>query len=181
MFEGKLTQKQRAFAEAIFRGESATDAYVIAGYSCKNRVVAGAEGHRLTKNPQILAYLNYLRSQVEQKVIIDEVKLIQELNAIALSRIDNLIDLTSGQPLPLDELKQDDRLAAVAEFSYDELETERGIRRKRRLKTHDKIKAIETLLKISGYLSEINVGLRIMESYGVKLRQDENNEWYIEK
>jgi hypothetical protein len=182
VFEGKLTQKQRAFAEEVFKGTSATQSYTLAGYSVKTRTVASVEASKLLKNPSVSAYLNYLKSEKEKSVVIDEVKLILELQAIGLSRVDQLIDLSTGQMLPKEELlKNPSALAAISDLSIDEVETDQGIRRKRKLKMHPKIQAIETLLRVSGYLSDINLGLRIMESYGCKLRQNKDGKWMIEE
>lgn len=180
MFEGKLTQKQRRFAEAIFQGKSATDAYVVAGYKATKRTIAGVEGCKLLKKPNISAYLGYLKGQVEQEIKIDTVALISELTAIALTRINHLLNLETGEPLPLSQIPLD-ALASVAEFSVDEHSAEQMSKRKRRLKMHDKRSAIETLLKIEGYTSELNQALRTLEAYGVVLKQTETNEWVIEK
>lgn len=181
MFEGKLTQKQRAFAEAIFKGESATNAYVIAGYSANTRMVAGVEGHKLLKNPKISAYLNYLRVQVEEEIIIDHVALLRELNAIALTRINHLVDIETGEPLPLKELTKGHALAAVQEIICEEIAGEHGTKRRRKLKQFSKKEAISELLKIQGYSGELNVAIRTLEAYGIRLRQDTVSEkWFIE-
>ncbi|MBD1825025.1 terminase small subunit [Cyanobacteria bacterium FACHB-DQ100] len=181
MFDGKLTQKQRRFAEAIFKGESATDAYVLAGYKATKRTIAGVEGCKLLKNPSISAYLSYLKGQVEEKIVIDEARLIRELQSIAFARIDHLLDLDTGEMLPKDELLKSNALACVSDFSVDEIESGEGIKRKRKLKMFSKVQAIETLLKISGYSQELALGLRICESYGIKLRQNERSEWEVIK
>ncbi len=48
------------------------------------------------------------------------------------------------------------------------------------VKMADKQKAITTLLQISGYSSDINQAIRTLETFGVRLRQDEDGKWRIE-
>lgn len=48
-----LSMKQRAFVDHYIELGNATEAYKLAGYSCKSDRVAGVEGHKLLKNPKI--------------------------------------------------------------------------------------------------------------------------------
>lgn len=140
---------------------------------------AKINARNLFKKANVVDYIDSILRERKQSVIeINVDKLIGELNAIALCRIDDVIDLNSGEILPEIE---GDALAAVSEFTLDEFENEQVSKRKRRIKLSDKQKAIELLLRIQGYTTELPQALRVLEAYGVKLKQNESGEWVIEK
>lgn len=135
-----------------------------------------------TKLMQILEVNQYIEGIFQEKrndtIKVDVSPLIRELQAIALTRINDVVDLDTGDIL---KTINGDALAAVSEFFVDEVERDDFYRRKKRVKLSPKIQAIDTLLKVAGYSSDLNVALRTLESYGITLEQNESGDWEIKK
>lgn len=66
-----LTPKMRKFAEAIAEGKSNKDAAISAGYSPET---ASQQGSKLSKNPDIIAYIEKLKSGEKVKAEPEKVK-----------------------------------------------------------------------------------------------------------
>ena len=64
-------QRHEAFAQAIFMKASATDAYLAAGYKVE-KTVAGANGHKLLKNAQIVGRIQQLAEKAAARVEISK-------------------------------------------------------------------------------------------------------------
>ena len=64
-------QRHEAFAQAIVMKASATDAYLAAGYKV-DKSVAGANGHKLLKNAQIVGRIQQLAEKAAARVEISK-------------------------------------------------------------------------------------------------------------
>lgn len=97
-----LTPKMRKFAEAVFNGLSNKEAAISAGYSPET---ASQQGSKLSKNPEILAYIEKLKSGEKLTSSKQEVK---EENFIEVLPPDpeNYSERVSGQFVGRDEVAQ---------------------------------------------------------------------------
>jgi len=78
-----------------------------------------ARAHELLKKPEIQVGLLRRRVQLMERTQIDQDRVVQELAALALGTVADLLDPTTGRPIPLHELPRS-VTAAVQEFAVVE-------------------------------------------------------------
>ena len=77
----QLNDRQRRFAEFVVNGESAAEAYRLAGY--KGRGSAATSGaHEIMTKPDVAAYIKQLRSEASASVALSRDKALDRLSAI---------------------------------------------------------------------------------------------------
>lgn len=153
MSKGKLTPKQALFAQEYLVDLNATAAAIRAGYSAKT---AEQQGYRLLRNVQVAAAIQAGMSKRSAKAEVKAEQIVAELRRIAFGDSRRVMEWgPNGVKLkPSSELSDDDA-AIVSEAS--ESTTLNGGSLK--LKTHDKIRALELLGKHIGMFTDnLNVG-----------------------
>ena len=144
----KLTPKQQRFVEEYLVDLNATQAAIRAGYSPKT---AGQIGERLLKKVEIQQALAERMKAREQRTEVTQDRVVKELAKIAFGDPRNVMSWgPSGVKLKASTELTDDEAAFVSEVS--ETTTEHGGSLK--LKTNDKLKALELLGRHLGMFKE---------------------------
>lgn len=165
MAERTLTPKQQKFVAEYLIDLNATQAAIRAGYSA--RTARNIAQELLTK-PHIQAELQKRREKVEKKLEISQEMVIAELAAIAFSNGADYAKVVGNgvssyvKFTPTDQLDPM-KLKAIASIE----ESQNGMK----VKTHDKLRAIELLSKFMGWFdqqkeeSETSLADNIIEAY----------------
>lgn len=149
--EKKLTPKQEMFCKEYVIDWNATRAAKAAGYSEKTAQAIGAEN--LTK-PLISARINELKEETEKLLGLSKLRLAQEYMKIGFSSIadifDDWIEKKEFDKLPkevkacISEIQSSVRKVDAGDETFMEVEFVK-------IKTHDKVKALDALAKMFGY------------------------------
>jgi len=124
---------------------SVTGAAVRAGYSEKT---AAQQGSRLLRKPEVAALVRRLHKEKLDRVDLRAENVIKELATIAFSDVRSLLD-SDGQLVPV-HLLPDEAAASIA--SFDVTTAGNGQTRISRIKTWNKVAALEQLCKHLGLL-----------------------------
>lgn len=144
----KLTPKQQRFVDEYLVDLNATQAAIRAGYSPKT---AGQIGERLLKKVEIQQALAKRMKAREQRTEVTQDRVVKELAKVAFGDPRNVMTWGPGGVKLKDSAElTDDEAAFVSEVS--ETTTEHGGSLK--LKTNDKLKALELLGKHLGMFKE---------------------------
>lgn len=144
----KLTPKQQRFVEEYLVDLNATQAAIRAGYSPKT---AGQIGEKLLKKAEIREALAERMKARQQRTEVTQDRVVKELAKIAFGDPRNVMTWgPSGVTLKASAELTDDEAAFVSEVS--ETTTEHGGSLK--LKTNDKLKALELLGRHLGMFKE---------------------------
>ena len=136
-----MNQQRLAFAQAYLVSGIGTKAAIAAGYSERS---AYSTAHRLLKDAEVQAYIEAQRREAAFRARLSLDSVIAEMRAIAFSDIRDVVAVRrGGVDLVESSLWKDDAAKAVESVA----QTSSGIR----IKMHDKLHALETLL---GYLQE---------------------------
>jgi len=142
-----LSQKQEKFWREYLIDRNATQAAIRAGYSKKT---AHSQGPRLLENVEIIKRINDLFEKENKEITNRRHKVLRELEYIAFGRPDQIFSIENNKIKFKDfsEMEESAKacLANINESYYD------GELSSRNVKFHDKIKALELLLK---YTQEI--------------------------
>lgn len=148
MKQRKLTPKQQRFVDEYLVDLNATQAAIRAGYSQKT---ANEQAARLLANVSVQTAIAERIKAREQRTEITQDKVVKELAKVAFGDPRNVMTWgPSGVKLKDSEELTDDEAAFVSEVS--ETTTEHGGNLK--LKTNDKLKALELLGKHLGMFRE---------------------------
>jgi len=100
-------------------------------------------------------------------------KTISELQAIAFSDITDFCSFgASGVRLKSLSEVDPQKIVAVREVVNGKRET--GV------KMHDKMKALELLMKYLGMTSDFNLAIACLRKFGINLAQDAAGKWYVD-
>ena len=161
----KLSVLEEKFVEGIVVGKTSTRAAIDAGYAPKNAANRASKLHRKAK---IQAAITLRRSSAvaaaEQATNISLARLFEELGRTALNDPKDILD-ADGNVLPLHEIPEHARRAiASVEVTTHEVErsgtqgaknrTTVALARTTKIKFWDKLKAIEQIARLAGYLKE---------------------------
>lgn len=148
----RLTAKDRLFCYEYIADEKLNPekAAIKAGYSptvARNKAYVWVSNSQQNPKPQIKAFIDNLLKQKEQSLDYSSARIDQELCKIGFSNIADILDKMGGH-INLKLLKElsDAQKCAIAEIS--ETEVDGVITRK--IKLHNKIEALKTLLKRLG-------------------------------
>ena len=154
----ELTPLQERFVLEYLRDDNATRAYMAANQGVK-RTTAGAEGHKLLKNPEIAAVIAQQREHTAARMELTVERVMLETARIAFFDPRKLFD-ADGAPIPVDKL-DDHTAAAVA--GLEVLEQHEGSGDERHLVGHlkkykiaDKNAALERAAKLLGMFEKDN-------------------------
>lgn len=171
-----LSRLEEKFAEGVVAGKPARTAAIEAGYAPTH---AANRGSKLLKKPKIKAYIELRRASAvvvaQQATNITLTRLFEELGRVGLADIGQCFD-GKGQLIPLHLMPEDIR-RAVSSFEVDETfalvekptsapnkakkgqqsdpyEPQFALTRTTKVRFWDKLKAIESIAKLAGYLRE---------------------------
>jgi phage terminase small subunit len=145
-----LTPKQARFVEEYLLDLNGKQAAIRAGYSPKT---AEVQGSRLLGHPKVQAAVDAAMQARSRRTEVAADRVVAELAKIAFA---NMRDFwpTEGETLDLSRLDQD-RAAAVEEIAIDEsVDTAGVLRRRTRLKLHDKLAALTSLARHLGMFTD---------------------------
>lgn len=152
-----LTDKQKRFCEEYMIDLNATQAAIRAGYSEDS---AGSIGHENLKKPEIQECISKLQKKTANKLEISRERVLKEYARLAFSDIRNFYD-ENGRLLSPHELS-DEAAAALAgievyeEFGFDQTGEKKHISDTRKIKTYNKLQALQDLGKHLGVFEEDN-------------------------
>ena len=152
-----LTDKQKRFCEEYMIDLNATQAAIRAGYSEDS---AGSIGHENLKKPEIQEYVSKLQKKLSNKLEISRDRVLREYARLAFSDIRQFYD-ENGRLLSPHELA-DDAAAALAgievyeEFGFDKTGEKQHIGDTKKIKTYNKLQALQDLGKHLGVFEEDN-------------------------
>ncbi len=163
-----LTAKQRAFAREYLVDLNATAAAIRAGYSAKN---ASRIGHELLNKSQVQASIKKALEERQKRTEITQDQVVIELAKIAFGSTRDVMEWGPGgvQLRPSSELTPD-QASMVAEVSETTSQNGGSLR----LKTHDKVKALELLGKHLGMFTD---RLKLDGSVGVNILSQVEGAW----
>lgn len=152
-FDG-LTAKQARFIEEYLVDFNATQAAIRAGYS---EETAGVIGYENLKKPYIQAEIRKRQADTAAALSITREAVLRELKRIAFSDMRRFAEFKDGTLKITDsEDLTEDESPAISELSMSESEsttdTGSSSSRTRKVKLHDKVKALENLSKHLGLL-----------------------------
>lgn len=153
----KLTAKEQRFCKRYLIDFNATKAAMEIGYSKRS---AAEIGYRLLRKDHIREHIDKLRKELEGQFDITLGRLLQELTSIAHSDITRVFN-KDGTLKPLHTLSDEER-AALSSVEVDEItEYVKGekkiIGKSKKVKGWDKLRAIEMLAKIQGYMPTLKI------------------------
>ena len=148
-----MTDRQKRFCLEYIKDLNATQSAIRAGYS---KASARTIGTKLLKDKQIQAKINHNRKVIEEKLEISVEKVIGELCKMAFFNPRDLLD-DDGMIKPMNEINEDVTAGIV---SLDIVEEFAGkgldrvlVGRTKKLRTVDKVRALELLCKHLGILN----------------------------
>lgn len=139
-----LSVRQSLFVERYLVLSNARQACLEAGYSPRT---ATEQGHRLLKHPEVRKRIAAHQRKIKMKMEVTTERIVMELAKIAFSDVSMLIEM-AGDDLKIRELSEVDAdlRAAISELSITS--TRDG--KNRKIKLHDKIKALQLLGQHTG-------------------------------
>lgn len=146
-----LTERQRRFCDEYLIDFNGTQAYYRAGYNAKRDVVAANGSRNLLANPDVQAYIQARQAEIRKQTDITRERVLRELAAIGFSDVTDYIQVSGNENpnviiRPTDDIPVEKRaaLAGIKQGRY-------GIE----IKLHDKLRALEQISRIMGYIREI--------------------------
>ncbi|WP_083468666.1 terminase small subunit [Nostoc piscinale] len=137
----ELTDLQLRFCHEYAKDLNATKAYLRAGYTAKSEAAAASGSSALIRNPKIRAYLGEILN-------LSEVSVISEIAKIAFANITDVADFDSRSITVKPSNTLSDRgKAALQSIKFTERYTEDGKICTVEVKLHDKLSALEKLMK----------------------------------
>ena len=133
-----MTEKQKIFANEYLIDLNATRAYRVAYPSVKKDETARVNGSRLLTNANVAAYIAERMKERQERTEITQDRVVEELAAIALARMDNYAEIKNNRVLIKDS----------AEFTEMQARAIGGIKQGKfgiEVKLNDKLKALELL------------------------------------
>ena len=179
--KGKLTPKQKRFADEYLVDLNATRAYKEAGYSVKSDNAAAVEGHKLLRNPKVDHYIKDKMKAREKRTEITQDQVLTELAKIAFADIKDYLsfrtaktvvehDKETGEPIidysQIIEMRDSDDVDGrkIQEVSLNA----KGVFT---FKLYDKLSALDKMMRHLGMFNDKvelsgDVGLKVVVDYG---------------
>lgn len=149
-----LTEQKKRFADKYFETLKGTQSAIYAGYS---ESTAGQIAYNLLQEPEVEEYISVLRIEYANKNGINKESILNEYRKIAFSDVRKILTIDGGMR-SINEI-DDDTAGSIASIeSFDEIERETGERlgTNRKIKLHDKLRALEALSKHLGLFEKDN-------------------------
>ncbi|MGL5062336.1 MAG: terminase small subunit [Microcoleus sp.] len=153
-----LTEKQKNFCREYLVDLNATLAYQRAGYQV-SKESARRLGSKILTNLDVQAEIHRLQGLAAKRTDITTDKTLNTLGAIAFTPITDVLELRDGQVILTDseEWTPEARMAVESVSKGRE-----GIR----VKMHSKTDALGKIMQHLGMLSDLNVALATLKTYG---------------
>jgi phage terminase small subunit len=183
----RLTKRQKRFCEEYVIDFNATQAYFRAGYSVKSEKAAGTEGYKLLKNPGIQAYIKKLQQERSERTQITADRVLQEYARLGFSDITQVASFDdNGVTLKSSSNLTEDVTAAIADVISETTNStdpsgNTTSYAKKRVKMHDKVRALEMLARHTGIAHDLNYARAVFRRFGVDTGFDENGNPYAVK
>lgn len=146
----KLAPRQALFVAEYAKDLNATQAAIRAGYSKHSAAIAGS---KMLKVPKIAAALESLQADRAERTGVTQDRIVNELARIAFADIAGAFD-ANGNLLPVSQMPEDVR-RAMSGLDTEEFQRDDGLAgRARRIRSWDKVKAIELLMRHNGMLRD---------------------------
>lgn len=172
----KLTPKQKFFCQEYLVDCNAGAAYRRAGYKAATDETAWVNAAKLLKNHKVRSYIQELQQERSLRTEVTADRVIEEYRRIAFANISDALDFDSGSVnLKSSKTLPVETLAAISEVGLTESEKGRTVK----LKMHDKLNALEKLARHVGLLSDFNIAIQTLQTYGIKLKQTPDG-WEVE-
>ena len=114
---------------------------------------AAADGKKLMRKRAVAEAIREERARRDERLRVSGEKLIEEFAKVAFSNLKRIYP-QKGEELDLHKLRDDDA-AAIEQFQLDEwVDPDGTIHRYTKVQLHDKLKALNSLARISGLLRE---------------------------
>ena len=153
--ERPLPPKQQAFVREYLIDLNATQAYVRAGF--RESRASGACAHTMLKKPEIQAALSVAIAKRAQRVELTADRVLEETRRVAMSDIRKFFS-DDGELRDIKSLSDEE---AAALSSVEVLEGRKGFRRVKKIKTWDKLKALELLHRHLGLVEPTTVNVAV--------------------
>lgn len=143
----ELSPIQLRFVDEYLVDLNATQAAIRAGYG---EAGAHVQAHRLLSNVKVEAAIAQKRAELSKKTELTQERVLLELKRIAFSNMKDLAKWSDDIGVQFNDLGEmpDDVSAAISEISSDATHLKGGmILVKRRVKLHDKMKALDMIAK----------------------------------
>lgn len=158
-----MNPKQLRFCQEYLVDLNGTQAAIRAGYSAKTATAIGAE--HLTK-PHIQAEIQRLQQQRSERLEITADDVLKDLAAIAFTPITSVLTIADGKVT----------LKPSEEWSDDAHKAVENVRQSKdgfSIKMHSKLDALGKLMQHLGMLSDLNVAIATLGTYGKVQKTDE--------
>jgi len=148
------TARYKVFAQNYVIDHNATRSAKAAGYSAKT---AGVQGSKLLKIPRVQRFIVEFETRLANRTDHSQDRLLRELERMINANMDDFTRPDENGDLTIDMRNATrDQLTAVQEFSVDQTggtgDGERKVVLRRKIKMTDRLKAIELMAKILGYI-----------------------------
>lgn len=141
------------FADKYFETLNASESALYAGFSSD---CAKQSGYQLLQREDIQEYLKELRAEYSEKSGISKMRVLDEYRKIAFSDVRNVLTIDGGLK-SIDELDDDTSGAIASIESFDEIDRSgERMGTNRKIKLHDKLRALEALSKHLGLFEKDN-------------------------
>lgn len=165
-----LTLNQQRFVEHYLLHGIGSHAYVAAGFRAANAATAEACASRMLRVPKVAAVIAWARAKRAEKIGISRQRILDELAALAFSRMPRVANWKPGDMrlVPSDELddvdaaavkkvKQTEKILKTTTRSLGKGKgsvTEMLMSREQEIETHDKTRSLHKLAEIMGVTAE---------------------------
>ncbi len=148
-----LTEQKIKFAERWFETAKGGESAVYAGYSEKTK---DQIAYNLLQEPEVNEYIQKLREDYKAKNGINAESVLNEYRKIAFSDVRNLLTIDGGLK-DISEIDDDTASSIASIESYEDFNREgEKLGTNRKLKLHDKLRALEALSKHLGLFEKDN-------------------------
>jgi phage terminase small subunit len=177
---GRLTTQQRQFCEYYAAGYSGVKAAMTAGYS---RSDSRSRAAKLLANAGVQKYLSELGNNTKEALGLEARNIARSLMDIAYTGLDDVLswDGKNFKLLPMEEWAFEAK-TAVKKIKVTKREGQDGSTvTTYEIELESKIAALDSLAKMLGLYQGFDVLISGLEAYGLKLFQDSQGEWKVEK
>lgn len=153
-----LTEQKIRFADKWFETTKGRESAIYAGYSEKT---ADQIAYNLLQEPEVSEYIQKLREEYASKNGINKESILNEYRKIAFSDVRKILTVDGGMR-DIDDIDDDTAGAIAGIESFDEVTREgEKLGTNRKIKLHDKLRALEALSKHLGLFEKDNEQSRI--------------------
>jgi phage terminase small subunit len=177
---GRLTNQQRQFCEYYAAGYSGVKAAITAGYG---RSGARARASELLRNVTVQAYLSELRNGTKEALGLESKNIARGFMDIAYTGIDDVCtwDGKNFKLLPMEEWPIEAKTGVKKAKVNTRKDQDGSTVTTYEIELESKISALDSLAKMLGLYQGFDTLVAGLEAYGLKLWQDSQGEWRVEK